>query len=41
MKDNEFDYQVLTQWLGSTAADYWWIVFVMIVVFIITAVSNG
>ena len=41
MKDNEFDYQILTQFLGETAADYWWIVFVLIVVFVITAVSNG
>ena len=41
MKDNEFDYQVLTQHLGETAADYWWIVFMLIVVFVITAVSNG
>ena len=41
MKDNEFNYQLLTKWLGETASDYWWIVFVLIVVFIITAVSNG
>ena len=41
LKDNEFDYQILTQFLGETAADYWWIVFVLIVVFVITAVSNG
>ena len=41
MKDNEFNYQLLTKWLGDTASDYWWIVFVFIVVFIITAVSNG
>ena len=41
MKDNEFDYQILTKFLGESAADYWWIIFVLIVVFIITAVSNG
>ncbi len=41
MKDNEFDYRVLTQYLGETVSNYWWIVFVLIVVFIITAVSNG
>ena len=41
MKDNEFDYQILTHFLGETAKDYWWIVFVLIVVFVITAVSNG
>ena len=41
MKDNEFDYRVLTQYMGETVANYWWIVFVLIVVFVITAVSNG
>ncbi len=41
LKDNEFDYQVLTKWLGSNASEYWWILFVLTVVFIITAVSNG
>ena len=41
MKDNEFDYRVLTQYLGETVSNYWWIVFVLIVVFVITAVSNG
>ena len=41
MKDNEFDYRVLTQYLGETVSSYWWIVFVLIVVFVITAVSNG
>ena len=41
MKDNEFNYQLLTKWLGGAASDYWWVVFVFIVVFIITSVSNG
>lgn len=41
MKDNEFDYQILTEWLGEQASEYWWILFVLIVVFVITAVSNG
>jgi phospho-N-acetylmuramoyl-pentapeptide-transferase len=41
MKDNEFDYQDLTQWMGYYAGEYWWILFILIVVFIITAVSNG
>ncbi len=41
MKDNEFDYQNLTQWMGYYAEEYWWILFILIVVFIITAVSNG
>jgi len=37
-KDNEFDYAILTSWLG---ADYTWIAYVAVVIFIITAVSNG
>jgi len=40
-KNNEFDYQSLTSWMGETATDYAWILFVLIVVVIITAVSNG
>ncbi|MDP7568065.1 MAG: phospho-N-acetylmuramoyl-pentapeptide-transferase [Flavobacteriales bacterium] len=40
-KNNEFDYQYLTSWMGETAKDYAWILFVLIVVVIITAVSNG
>ncbi len=40
-KNNEFDYQSLTSWMGNTAKDYAWILFVLIVVVIITAVSNG
>ena len=40
-KNNEFDYQSLTSWMGDTAKDYAWILFVLIVVVIITAVSNG
>jgi phospho-N-acetylmuramoyl-pentapeptide-transferase len=41
VKNNEFDYQVLTSWMGETAKDYAWILFVLIVVIIIAAVSNG
>jgi len=40
-KNNEFDYHDLTSWMGDTAKDYAWILFVLIVVLIITAVSNG
>jgi len=40
-KNNEFDYQSLTSWMGDTAKDYAWILFVLIVVVIVTAVSNG
>jgi len=41
LRNNEFDYQSLTSWMGDTAKDYAWILFVLIVVVIITAVSNG
>ena len=40
-KNNEFDYQSLTSWMGDTAKDYAWILFVLIVVVIVIAVSNG
>lgn len=40
-KNNEFDYHDLTSWMGDKAKDYTWILFVLIVVLIITAVSNG
>ena len=40
-KNNEFDYQSLTSWMGDTAKDYAWILFILIVVVIVTSVSNG
>jgi phospho-N-acetylmuramoyl-pentapeptide-transferase len=40
-KNNEFDYHFLTSWMGDAEKDYAWILFVLIVVVIITAVSNG
>lgn len=41
VKKNEFNYEVLVSWLGENAKDYTWVVFIPIVIFIITAVSNG
>ena len=41
LKNNEFDYHSLTSWMGDSGHEYAWLVFVLIVVFIITAVSNG
>jgi phospho-N-acetylmuramoyl-pentapeptide-transferase len=42
LKNNEFDYAVLLGFLGETAARNWaWLIFIPIVIFIITAVSNG
>ena len=35
-KNNEFDYQLLTSWMGDTAKDYAWILFILIVVVIVT-----
>ena len=40
-KNNEFNYKDLTSWISEYASDYWWVLFVLIVIFIITAVSNG
>lgn len=41
VKNNEFDYSVLISWLGENYKDYAWLLFIPIVIFIITAVSNG
>ena len=41
VKDNEFDYSDLVTWMGDEYAKYAWLVFIPIVIFIITAVSNG
>lgn len=41
MKNNEFDYASLLGFLGDKAADWAWLIFIPIVIFIITAVSNG
>lgn len=40
-KGNEFDYADLITWIHPTLESYAWIVFVLVVIFIITAVSNG
>lgn len=41
VKGNEFNYSSLTQVFGGDARRYTWIVYVLAVIFIITAVSNG
>ncbi len=41
VKNNEFDYVSLLGWMGEKANDYVWIVYILVVIFIITAVSNG
>lgn len=41
VKNNEFDYADLLCFLGEKAKDWAWLIFIPIVIFIITAVSNG
>jgi len=41
LKNNEFDYGSLIKWLGGNYQNYVWIVFVLAIIFIITAVSNS
>ena len=41
VKKNEFNYESLINWIGEDARDYVWLIFIPIVIFIITAVSNG
>ena len=41
LKDNEFDYDIFTRWIGPTGSNWTWLVYIFAVIFIITAVSNG
>ncbi|WBU88208.1 phospho-N-acetylmuramoyl-pentapeptide-transferase [Cellulophaga omnivescoria] len=41
VKNNELDYTSLISWMGDGAEDYAWLIFIPIVIFIVTAVSNG
>lgn len=40
-KNNNLDYADVFNWAGEKAQDYGWIFFVFVVIFIVTAVSNG
>jgi len=40
-KNNEFDYASLIGWMGKNSHKWVWLAFVFIVIFIISAVSNG
>ncbi len=40
-KNNELDYADFLKWMGDGYEDWAWIIFIPIVIFIITAVSNG
>lgn len=41
VKGNEFDYTDLIDWIDPGLANYAWLIFIPIVIFIVTAVSNG
>ena len=40
-KNNEFDYASLITWIHPNLVNYSWIIFIPVVIFIVTAVSNG
>ena len=41
VKNHEFNYSKLVSWIGPGAEKYTWVVYILVVTFIITAVSNG
>ena len=41
VKNNNFDYTSLTRWMGEHAATGGWIVFILVTIFVVAAVSNG
>ena len=41
VKNHEFNYSKLVSWIGPGAEKYTWIVYILVVTFIVTAVSNG
>lgn len=41
VKDNEFDYSDLVSFAGEYQEIFTWVIFILIVIFIVTAVSNG
>ena len=41
VKQNEFDYASLITWISPGLSKYAWLIFIPLVIFIITAVSNG
>ena len=41
VKGNEFDYSSLITWISPELEKYAWIIFILVSIFIITAVSNG
>lgn len=41
VKNNEFDYTWLVSWMGDWAVKWVWLVYVVIAIFVVTAVSNA
>lgn len=41
VKNNNFDYSILTSWMGEYGEIAGWILFIIITIFVITATSNG
>lgn len=41
MKNNEFDYSKLLTWMGDGYEKYTWLVYILMVIVVVTAVSNG
>jgi phospho-N-acetylmuramoyl-pentapeptide-transferase len=41
VKNNEFNYESLVEWMGDYKEEAAWIVYILLVIIIITAVSNG
>ncbi len=41
VKNNNFDYSSLTRWMGDNAQTGGWILFILVVIFAVTATSNG
>ena len=41
VKNNNFNYQSLTEWMGDYAETGSWVLFILVTIFVITATSNG
>lgn len=41
VKNNEFDYVWLVSWMGQWAENWVWLVYVLVAIFVVTAVSNA
>lgn len=41
VKNHNFNYNMLTQWMGSNAVAGGWVVFILVTIFVVAATSNG